>query len=139
MRYVAVTVIITKMKHVGYGLNGIFSQGIFSNFENIGFRYIAIQQYRHIIFGESKLSSYDRHSDVPTLDRRFSHCFSFNMPPSLPCSPQADETTGLHSALSQMLAPHRGHFAVPPGRAVPQFAQNFRIAGATNVGCDPID
>ena len=56
MRYVAVTVVITKMKHVGYGLNGIFSQGIFSNFENIGFRYIALQQYRHIIFDESKPS-----------------------------------------------------------------------------------
>src|SRR2546425_10583666 len=40
---------------------------------------------------------------------------------------------------SQRLAPQLGHFAVPPGRAVPQFAQNFLIAGATSVGCEPID
>ena len=42
-------------------------------------------------------------------------------------------------SLSQRVAPQVGHFAVPPGRAVPQFAQNFLIAGATSVGCEPID
>jgi hypothetical protein len=40
---------------------------------------------------------------------------------------------------SQRLAPQLEHFAVPPGRALPQFAQNFLIAGATSVGCEPID
>src|SRR5437660_10365815 len=40
---------------------------------------------------------------------------------------------------SQRVAPQLGHFALPPGRAVPQFAANFLIAGATTVGCAPID
>jgi len=35
VRYVDLTVIITERKHASYRLNGIFSQGIFSNFENI--------------------------------------------------------------------------------------------------------
>ncbi len=46
---------------------------------------------------------------------------------------------GIGSLLDQRLAPQLEHFAVPPGTALPQFAQNFLVAGATSVGCDPID
>src|SRR5438876_5584356 len=46
---------------------------------------------------------------------------------------------GIGSLLYQRVAPQFEHFAVPPGRALPQFAQNFLIAGATSVGCEPID
>jgi hypothetical protein len=43
------------------------------------------------------------------------------------------------SLLDQRAAPQLEHFDIPPASALPQFAQNFLVAGATIVGCDPMD